>query len=216
MDLLDGSDEDMIEMDPPRRRWERYGEQWRVRWQESRRVTRASIAAGAVLAVAGGTGIAYAVTRSAAPAAATGSASSAASKNVIRETDPPSSVLWARGPHDRPWAAVADGAPFTGTSDVQIGTVTAVNPASLTLESSGGHVTTYSVIAATQVNFQGDEIGSVRKGEIVDVISTPKGKAAVALVIESFAATGQGGQGPDRIAVVNPVTGKPGSEIILP
>ena len=54
------------------------------------------------------------------------------------------------------------------------------------------------MIPATDVNFTDDGIGSVRKGQTVEVIAMKTGKNTVALVIENFSAatTGQGRQGP--------------------
>lgn len=201
MDLLDGPDDglfgsepedtDTIAMDTPQRSWERHWEKWHLRWRQTRRTTRAAIAGVAVLVLGGGAGVAYALTHSAAPAAtqATGTGN-----NIIAAMQ---QAQWANGPRGKPWAVVSTGnsVPAGASSQVQAGTVTAVGRTSLTLNSPNGYTATYSVIPATEVNFTNDGIGSVHKGQTVEVIALKTGKNAVALVIENFTATGQGRQG---------------------
>lgn len=207
MDLLDGPDPsgpypdgsgeaDVIEMDAPRRPWERYAQKWQRRWQESRRITRAAITGAAIVVLAGGAGIAYTATgngntatgTSATGTSATGTGTTGTSAGGLSAASSAYGsqiqVQWADGPKGKPWAVVTIGSPRGDSSGVQFGTVTSVSPSSLTVKSADGTLTRYSVSAATQVNFKSDAIGSVRKGDEVSVIATRYGTTDVATVIE--------------------------------
>jgi hypothetical protein len=222
MDLLDGpdpdgyDDADMIEMDPPRRWWEGHTEEWQRRWRESRRLTRAVFASGAIVVLAAGAGIAYVVMRPATPGIAASSASTGTAATASQPV-PGTQIQWLNGPRNQPWAEVQDGSLDTGIDTVQSGTVTLVSPASITIKNSpGGRLFTYSVNAATQVDFRGDAISAIHKGATVDVIATKTGKTTTALVIETVTGTGPGQRSPVRIVVDNPVTGKSAAGIMEP
>lgn len=197
MDLLDGPDDaDTIEMDRPPRPWERYADKWRLRWRESGPVTRGAITAVAVLVAVGGAGIAYTATRSAAPRTTRGAVVGPGGAGLVTTVPlkvagsgyPATQVQWVNGPHGKPWAVVSTGS-AVAASGAQAGTVTAVSPESLTVTSPGGATVTYAVTAATQVNFHGDAMGSIRDGETVDVIAARAGETSVALLIESLSGT---------------------------
>jgi hypothetical protein len=176
-------DADMIELDQPRRPWENYTDKWRRRWQELPRLTRIALAGGAVIAVAGGAGSAYAVAHSVGSLRSPGK--SAAGKSAAR-AGAASHAQWLNGPHGKPWAEVANGSEVAVATHVQTGTVTAAGPRSLTIRNSAGRASTYTVTAATQVNADGGRAGSVHEGETVDVIAAREGTSTVALFIENF------------------------------
>jgi hypothetical protein len=182
---------DMIEMDRPPLPWERYLAAWQRRWRERGRLTRAAIASAALLLAAAGAATGYAATRPAAPRAAprvVGRDYPAPADRALPQAGPATQLLWANGPRGKPWAVVSTGAVILAAA-VQIGTVAAVRPASLTVTGPGGRATTYAVAPVTQVNFRGDKLGSVRDGQRVDVIAAREGKTLLALVIETIASS---------------------------
>lgn len=216
MDLLDGpamdepDDADMIEMDPPRRPWDRHAQKWQLRWREARRVTRVAVAGGAIAVVAIGAGIGYALTRppagsTVASSTLTGSAASVSGPGSKQVTQ----VEWARGPHGKPWAVVTSGSIVgSAMSGVQVGTVTRASPSSLTVKSPGRPAASYAITAATRMLSHDGPPGAFREGETVEVIAGREGKTNVALFIEDLAAPAHDQGHPGRITVINPATGK--------
>jgi hypothetical protein len=167
----------------------------------------AGLLAIALIAVAGGAGVAYAITNPGSKVATDSAASSQAQTPAASRS--PSAPFWSGG---RPGGAGRFGAsggfggfggsggvihgqftePKSGggyqTVDVQRGTVTAVSSASITVKSADGYSATYSVSRSTEVNAMAAGIGTVKVGDTVDLTATvSQGKATAASIIDMTA-----------------------------
>jgi hypothetical protein len=69
------------------------------------------------------------------------------------------------------------------TIDVQRGTVSAVSNSSITVKSADGYSATYVVSSSTEVNAQAAGIGTIKVGDSVAVMATLSGKTATAASI---------------------------------
>lgn len=160
----------------------------------------AGLLAVAVIALAGGGGIAYVATHSGnsvSTAASRGSAQSPAPSQAPsapsgRKHGPggfgPFGGMGGLGPGGL--AGVLHGeatVPRPGggyqTIQVQRGTVSAVSNSSVTVKSADGYSATYVVSGSTEVNAQAAGIGTVKVGDSVVVMATLSGKTATAASI---------------------------------
>lgn len=163
-----------------------------------RRPHLAGLAAVAVLALAGGGGIAYVATHSG------GNASTVASRGAAQSPSPSpaASEPSNEGGHGRfgfgaggffglgGLAGAIHGqatVPKSGggyqTIDVQRGTVSAVSSSSITVKSADGYSATYAVTSSTEVNAQAAGIGTIKTGDTVYVTATVSGGSATAASI---------------------------------
>jgi len=165
-----------------------------------RRPHLAGLAAVAVIALAGGGGIAYVATHSGS------NVSTLASRGSAQSPAPGPSASAPSGHHRGPGGfgrfgglaglslAGLGGAihgqvtvPKSGggyqTLDLQRGAVTAVSSSSITVRSADGYSATYSVSSSTEVNAQAAGIGTVKTGDNVIVTATGPGKSATAASI---------------------------------
>jgi hypothetical protein len=69
------------------------------------------------------------------------------------------------------------------TVDVQRGTVTAVSPTSVSVKSADGYTATYAVTSSTEVNAQAAGIATVKVGDSVDLVATVSNGTATAASI---------------------------------
>ncbi len=158
-----------------------------------------SVLAVAVVALAGGGGIAYAAHHSAGTAGTGNSTSAQASTPSASPS--PSAPAW-RGHFGGGFRGFGFGGPgfgFAGfgdaihgqltepksgggyqTVDVQRGTVTAVSSTSITVKSADGYSATYAVATSTEVNAQAAGIGTVKVGDSVELVATVSNGTATA------------------------------------
>jgi hypothetical protein len=165
-----------------------------------RRPRLAGLAAVAVIALAGGGGIAYVATHSGSPVRTLASRGSAQSPAPSPAPSEPSEHNHGPGGFGRfgglgglamaGLGGVVHGqvtVPKSGggyqTVDVQRGTVTAVSSSSITVKSADGYSQTYAVSSSTEVNAQAAGIGTVKMGDTVGVMATVSGKTATAASI---------------------------------
>jgi hypothetical protein len=169
----------------------------------------AGLLAVALVALAGGAGVAYAVTN---PSSKVVTDSAASGHSQTPVTSPsPSAPRWKGGRpggFGRFGGAGPLGAPggFGGfglggvvhgqfteprqgggyqTVDVQRGTVTAVSSSSITVKSADGYSATYVVSSSTEVNAKAAGIGTVKAGDTVGLTATvSNGKATAASIID--------------------------------
>jgi hypothetical protein len=163
-----------------------------------RRLHLAGLLVVAVIALAGGAGVAYAVTNTGSKVAADSSAGG--QPQTSAGSAAPSAPSWGgRGPAGpRRFGGFGFGGfggaihgrvtePKSGggyqTVDVQRGTVTAVSSSSITVKSADGFLATYAVTGSTDVNAQAAGIGTVKTGDIVDLTATVSGGTATAASI---------------------------------
>jgi len=66
------------------------------------------------------------------------------------------------------------------TIDVQRGTVTAVSTSSITVKSADGYSATYGVSGSTEVNAQAEGIGTVKDGDTAELTATASGSTKTA------------------------------------
>jgi hypothetical protein len=160
------------------------------------------IAAGvAAVALAGGTGLAYAASSSA-TTLRTGSATASASCQSSAKPCPPSPGMFPSGRAGFP-LGIAFGLAFGAvhghlvvakpgggyqTVDLQRGKVTAVSASSITLDSPDGFTASYTVASATVVHADRDGIGSVKVGDQVSLLATVSGSAKTAASITDITA----------------------------
>jgi hypothetical protein len=176
----------------------------------------AGLVAIALIAVAGGAGVAYAVTSPGSKVVTDSAASSHARTPAASQS--PSAPLWSGDRHGGAGRFGAFGGfgglgafggfgafgglggvihgqvtePKSGggyqTVDIQRGTVTAVSSASITIKSADGYSATYSVSRSTEVNAMAAGIGTVKVGDTVDLTATvSQGKATAARIIDMTA-----------------------------
>lgn len=154
----------------------------------------------AVIALAGGAGIAYAADHGGAkPAAATASQPGSASPSPATSAPPKAGIRHGFGFFGAGLGGLALGAagvihgqvtePKSGggyqTVDIQLGTVTAVSSSSITVKSADGYTATYAVASSTEVNAQAAGIGTVKVGNSVDLTATvTSGKATADSIID--------------------------------
>jgi len=165
-----------------------------------RRSRLTGLAAVAVLALAGGGGIAYVAMHSGTPVRTLASQGSAQSPAPSPAPSEPSEGKHGPGGFGRfggigglgmaGLGGVVHGqvtVPKSGggfqTVDVQRGTVTAVSSSSITVKSADGYSQTYAVSGSTEVNAQAAGIGTVKVGHTVGVMATVSGKTATAASI---------------------------------
>jgi hypothetical protein len=165
-----------------------------------RRPRLTGLLAVAVLALAGGGGIAYVATHSG------NNVNTVASRGTAQSPAPSPSVSAPSGHRHGPagfgpfggWGGFGFGGlggaihgqatvPKSGggyqTIDVQRGTVTAVSSSSITVKSADGYSASYVVSSSTEVNAQAAGIGTVKVGDTVGVTATVSGKTATAASI---------------------------------
>lgn len=165
-----------------------------------RRPQLAGLAAVAVIALAGGGGIAYVATHSG------NNVSTLASRGSAQSPAPGPSASAPSGHHRGPNGFGRFGGlgvlglgglggaihgqvtvPQSGggyqTVDVQRGAVTDVNSSSITVKSADGYSATYVVSSSTEVNAQAAGIGTVKVGDTVILAATGSGKSATAASI---------------------------------
>ena len=170
-------------------------------YNSSRRRPRlAGLAAVAVIALAGGGGVAYVATHSGNPVRTLASSGSAQSPSPSMAPSEPSEHEHGPGGFGRfggiggmgmaGHGGVVHGqftVPKSGGGyqviDVQRGTVTAVSSSSITVKSADGYSQTYAVSSSTEVNAQAAGIGTVKVGHTVGVMATASGKTATAASI---------------------------------
>jgi hypothetical protein len=175
----------------------------------------AGLLAVAVVALAGGAGVAYAVTNPSGKVVTDSAASSHSQKPAASPS--PSVRPWKSGPPGgfkrfgglgpfgalggfRGFAIGGIGGVVHGqftepkqgggyqTVDVQRGTVTAVSSSSITVKSADGYSATYAVSSSTEVNAKAAGIGTVKVGDTVGVTATvSQGRATAASVIDMTA-----------------------------
>jgi hypothetical protein len=180
-----------------------------------RRSHLAGLLAVTLIALAGGAGVAYAVTK---PANNVQTDSATGSQPQTPTASPSASAPWWKGDRagrfGRPGGFGGFGAfggfgvggfggvggvihgqftaPKAGggyqTVDVQRGAVTAVSSSSITVKSADGYVATYTVSSSTEVNAMAAGIGTVKVGDTVDLTATVShGSAAAASIIDMTA-----------------------------
>ncbi|HEY7324483.1 MAG TPA: hypothetical protein VH520_06635 [Streptosporangiaceae bacterium] len=165
-----------------------------------RRPRLTGLLAVAVIALAGGGGIAYVATHSGDNVNTVASRSGAQSPSPSPAPSAPSGRKHGPGGFGRFGAlgglgmAGLGGAihgqvtvPKSGggyqTVEVQRGTVTAVSSSSITVKSADGYSATYAVSSSTEVNAQAAGIGTVKDGDTVALTATGAGKPATAASI---------------------------------
>ena len=173
-----------------------------VGYESRRRGPRlVGLLAVAVLALAGGGGIAYAATHAGNNVSTLASQGSAQSSTPSPAPSAPSGPKRGPGGFGR-FGGLGGGLGMLGlggvvhgqvtvpksgggyqTVDVQRGTVTAVNSSSITVKSADGYSATYAVSSSTEVNAQAAGIGTVKNGDTVAVMATASGKTATAASI---------------------------------
>ena len=174
-----------------------------------RRTHLAGLLAVALIALAGGAGVAYAANN---PGSEVVTDSAASNQSQTPAASPsPSTPSWSGG---RPGGfgrfggfgafggfalgglgGVVHGQftePKPGggyqTVDVQRGAVTAVSSSSITVKSADGFSATYAVISSTEVNAMAAGIGTVKVGDAVDLTATvSQGTATAASLIDMTA-----------------------------
>jgi hypothetical protein len=170
-----------------------------------RRPRLAGLAAVAVIALAGGGGIAYVATHSGTPVRTVASSGSAQSPAPSPSPSKPSEHEHGQGGFGFGRFGGIGGLGMAGhggvvhgqftvpksgggyqTIDVQSGTVTAVSSSSITVKSADGYSQTYAVSSSTEVNAQAAGIGTVKVGHTVGVMATASGKTATAASIIDF------------------------------
>jgi hypothetical protein len=175
------------------------------RYGSTRHRHLAGLSVVAVLALAGGGGVAYVATHSGSPARTLASRGTTPSSTPSPYASGPS--VHGRGPGE--FGPFAGFGPLGGiglgglggvvhgeatvpkpgggyqTVDVQRGTVAAVSSSSITVNSADGYSATYVVESSTEVNAQAAGIGTVKTGDTVWLTATVSGgKATAASIID--------------------------------
>jgi hypothetical protein len=180
----------------------------------SRQVMR--VAAVAVVALLGGTGVAYAAGGGGSTPQTTAAESSATSPAnppaVHRKCQHAKGICWTFRIPPFVKAGFPAGLGLPGglvhgqvvmarqgggyrTVDVQRGKVTAVNSTSITLKSSDGYTASYAIAVSTIVDAQRDGIGSVKVGNRVSIVATVSGSKATAVRIVDLSLLANGRRG---------------------
>jgi hypothetical protein len=165
-----------------------------------RRSHLTGLLAVAVIALAGGGGIAYVATHSGSPVRTVASRGATQSPAPSPSASAPFGKKGPRG-FGRFFGGAGIGGlgglggaihgqvtvPKSGggyqTIDVQSGTVTAVSSSSITVKSADGYSATYAVSSSTEVNAQAAGIATVKVGDTVGLTATRSGSTATAASI---------------------------------